>query len=797
MRYGHFDDAAKEYVVDRPDTPRSWSNYLGSTEYGAIITNNAGGYSFYKSSALGRFLRLRFNAIPMDQPGRYFYLRDQDRGDFWSTSWQPVGKSLRQFKSVCRHGTGYTTITSRYRGIESEATYFVPLGRTFEVWLLKLTNTGRTSRRLSAFTYCEFTSNWAATQDLINLQFSQYCVSATRPEPNLLHIGVLDNLPENPQDFTDNDQGRWSFMGLVGAEVAGVDTCREAFIGPYRTYANPLVVEQGRCTGSLADGDNACGTFQADLALAPGESKEFMVLLGVGRAETTGVEILREFASTAKARAALAAVKEFWHARLGSLTCATPDPAFNSMVNVWNAYNAQITYAWSRAASLVYAGERDGLGYRDSLQDMLGVMAAIPDEAVKRLELLITGQTACGGAMPIVRPFRHRPGQEPAPAADEYRSDDCLWMFNAVPAYVKETGNLAWYNQVLPYADHGSATVLGHLRRALEFNLERTGAHGLPCGLLADWNDCLKLGFKGESIFVTFQVRYGLLVYRDICARLERPEEGAWAAAELAKLDAAIRLHTWDGKWFLRGWCEDGGKLGTAAAAEGQIFMEPQPWAVISGAATPEQAQTAMDSLHDRLATEFGIRICAPPFRETPHHVVRAVLLNGGMKENGGIFSHTQSWAVIAEAMMGRADRAWDYYRRFMPAAYNDRAEVRQIEPYVHCQSTHSPESGRSGASRIPWLSGTASWAYVAATQYLLGVRPDYDGLVIDPCLPLEWKEISVTRRFRGCEFRIRICNGAKGKGVKRLTLNGQTVSGNLLPLSGFAAVNDVVAELE
>lgn len=795
MRYGHFDDTKKEYVIERPDTPRSWSNYLGSTRYGAIITNNAGGYSFFHSAANGRFLRLRFNGVPMDQPGRNFYLRDNADGDFWSTAWQPVGKPLDRYQSTCRHGTAYTVIQSTYREIESESTYFVPLNRDYECWILKVRNTGKTARKLSAFTYCEFSNNWSTLQDLINLQFSQYCIKGS-VEQGMMRIALLDHLPEDPANFINNDQSRHAFMTVVGAEIAGFDTDREVFLGPYRSYDRPLVVEQGCCTGSQVHGDNGCGTFQINLSVAPGEERELVVLLGVGKGDREGAVARREIPDVAAARRALVEVRQHWHEKLGALMVQTPDADFNSMINVWNAYNCLITYAWSRAASLVYNGERDGLGYRDSVQDMLGVLPTMPGEAGERLELLLTGQISTGGAMPVVKPFAHKPGYETPTPEHAYRSDDALWLFVTVPAYVKETGNLSFYDNVLPYADKGEATVLGHLRQAIQFNLDRRGTHGLPCGLDADWNDCLRFGHRGESMFVAFQLRYGLDVYAGIARLLGRPAELEWAQSQLKELDAALQQHGWDGAWFRRGYYESGAPLGTAQAEEGRIFLEPQPWAVMSGAATPEQARQAMDSVQSQLATEWGIMICTPPIKNTPYHTVRAALLNAGQKENAGIFCHTQGWAVIAEAILHRPDRAYAYYRAYMPSAYNERAEVRQIEPYVHCQSTHSIHSRRAGASRLPWLSGTAAWSYFAATQYLLGIQPDYDGLRIDPCLPSAWPEISVHRRFRGKDFAIRIRRGSQGYGVKSLALNGKPVAGNLLPIADCGEKNTVEVQL-
>jgi N,N'-diacetylchitobiose phosphorylase len=777
LKYGAFDDAQKEYVIERPDTPRSWSNYLGNARYGAIITNNAGGYSFFRSAAQGRFTRLWFNNVPLDQPGRYFYLRDRDSGDYWSATWQPVAKPLDQFETTCRHGTGYTVITSQYSDIRSVSKYFVPLDRDYEVWLLEVENTGNQPRRLSAFSFVEYASEWVPQQDQFNMQYSQYIVRCELSDGLISH-GICASLPEDPDDFQNRDQSRFSFLGVIGATPAGFDTDRDVFLGgPYRGYDRPLVVEQGRCTGSQAEGDSACGVFQVDLELAPGEKRAFAIVMGVGRAGREGRAALEELGTLERIEQCLQEVKDHWHARLGAFRVESPDGPLDSMINVWNAYNCLITYAWSRAASLVYAGARDGLGYRDTVQDILGVLPAIPEEARERLELMITGQVSNGGAMPVVKPFAHRPGCEAQPAAAAYRADDCLWLFNTVPAYVKETGDLDFFRQVLPYADEGEATVFGHLRRAIEFNLDRSGQHGLPCGLSADWNDTLALGYDGESVFVAMQLRFALATYVRIAMVLEQIDEATWAEARLAKLDAALEEHCWDGKWYVRAFRDDGSVIGSRTNREGMLFLNPQSWSVISGAATGDRALRAMDSVHEHLATDYGVMICDPPFTNTDVRVVRAVLFNPGMKENGAIFSHPQGWAVIAETLLGRGNRAYQYYRAYLPAAYNDRAEVRQIEPYVHCQSTHGRHSARHGASRLPWLTGTAAWSYVAATQHILGIRPDYLGLVIDPVIPSSWPGFKVLRRFRGATYEIEVDNGAHvERGVQQLWVDGLQV---------------------
>jgi N,N'-diacetylchitobiose phosphorylase len=792
MQFGYFDDEQKEYVIERPDTPRSWSNYLGSTEYGAIITNNAGGYSFYKSAAQGRFTRLRFNVIPMDQPGRYFYIHDKKSKDFWSASWQPVGKSLKVYKSECRHGTAYTRIASEYSFIKTDTLYFVPLGRSYECWLLKITNSSTEKRSLNIFTYVEYANNWNLFQDMINLQYSQFILKMDVVDGIIDH-GTNVYMPQRPDHFEDDGQGRHTFLAVAGADVRGFDTDREVFLGPYRTYANPIVVEEGRCKNSIAVGDNGCGTLQVDVELEPGQSKELIVLMGIGAAAVEGKKAVRELGTSSRVYEEFSKLKAYWHSRLAGMTAETPDREFNSMLNMWNPYNCLITYAWSRAASLVYTGERDGLGYRDTVQDLLGVLHLIPDEARERLEVMITGQVSTGGAMPVVKPFAHKPGSERAPDEREYRSDDCMWLFNTIPAYVKETGEISFYEKVLPYADKGEDTVLGHLKRALQFSLDRLGKHGLPCGLLVDWNDCLALGHDGETVFVAFQLRFALRTYIEICEVLKKPDETRWATEHLERLDENLEKHAWDGEWYLRAYRADGLKIGSKENEEASLFLEPQPWAIYSGHVSRERGEKLMDVVRSRLSTDYGLMICDPPLEKTDPNVIKARLFNKGMKENASVFCHTQGWAIIAETMLGRGGQAYEYYRKFMPAAYNTKAEVREIEPYVYCQFTHSKYSPRYGASRLPWLSGSASWAYYAATQFILGVRPEYSGLRIDPCIPSHWKELRITRRFRKKHYYIEIRNeSGVEKGVKKIIVNGKEIEGNLVRSDQVEEKNEV-----
>jgi N,N'-diacetylchitobiose phosphorylase len=795
MQYGYFDDANKEYVITKPDTPRPWSNYLGSTEFGSVITNNAGGYCFYKSAAQGRFMRARLNTIPMDQPGRYIYLHDHDNKDYWSASWQPVGKPLDKYKSECRHGTAYTDISSTYTNIKTDVRYFVPMGKLFEVWKVTVTNNSKKKRKLSLFTYVEYGCNWNAFDDLVNLQFTQYIITMGCKDGIIDH-GTNVNIPPKPEDFQFKDQGRHTFIGIAGAKVAGFDTDRDAFIGTHHSYCNPIMVEKGKCSGSLAYGDNGCGVLQVKISLKPGESKELAVVMGIGAAEIEGKAAVAEYSDMKHLADEFNKVKEYWQSKIEGMTVKTPDKEFDGMFNNWNPYNNLITFMWSRAASLVYNGERDGLGYRDTVQDCVGIAHNVPELVKPRLEMMITGQAHTGGAMSVIKPFAHKPGSEATP--QHYRSDDCQWLFNAVTTYVKETGDLSFFDKVLPYCDKGQDTVLGHLRKALEFNIARSGKRGLPCGLDADWNDCIRLGQDGETVFVAFQHRYGLKTYIEICEMLNRPAEVGWAKPILAKLDEDLEKNAWDGEWYTRAFKADGYKFGSKECEEGKIFLNPQTWAILSGHTKGEQAGTIMKSVKKYLATPYGIAICDPPYTvKTDWKVMLACLFNRSMKENGGIFNHIQGWAVMAEAMLGHGEQAYEYYRSYLPAAFNKKAEIRQIEPYVYSQSTHGKCSPRYGASRVPWLSGASTWAYYSAAQYILGVRPEYNGITIDPAISKKWKSFSITRRFRGKMLNISVDNtAAVQKGVKEITVNGERMIGSFIPVGKLKDKNEIMVKM-
>jgi N,N'-diacetylchitobiose phosphorylase len=791
MQYGYFDDVRREYVITRPDTPRSWINYLGSRLYGGIITQNAGGYSFYRSGARGRILRMRFNGVPLDQPGRYLYLRDDEDGDYWSASWQPVGKPLSAYACQVRHGLGYTVFEAEYGGIRTALTCFVPKGRAFECWWLRVTNPGSRTRRLSAFSYAELANDWHYKQDLENLQYSQYIV-VTAVQNGIIHR--KNNLIER------FDQ---CYFGLAGGEVVSYDTDRDAFLGPYRTPANPLAVARGRCADSIAVGDNACASLHTAFELPPGDSRDLIFILGVGAPDAEweslppGRSVLAEYGSPERLTHELNVIRDEWAALLEALQVQTPDPELDSMINVWHAYQTHMTFNWSRGVSLIEAGGRDGLGYRDTVQDMLSVAHSIPAPVEERLDLILTGQTACGGAMPLITPLTHRPGTETAPDTGHYRSDDALWLPLTVANFVFETGNAAYLDKILPYADQGQGSVYEHLLQALHFSLNHRGAHGLMLGLAADWNDCIHYGDTGESLFSTFLFYAACKRVAELAMISGRVEDAAWCKAQAELVKACADAAAWDGEWYLRA-ISPTGKLGSRERQEGRLYLESNVWAVISGAADSERGRRAMDSVHGHLATEHGLVLCDPPHRvPDPAFNLSLLVFPPGHKENGGIFCHSNAWAIVAECILGRGDRAYTYYRSYLPARYNAQAEVRQAEPYVYSQFTHGKASPRFGESRNPWLTGTASWTYIAVTQYLLGVQPVMEGLRVDPCIPAAWDAFEMRRRFRGRWVSIRVENsGHVNQGVHTLTLNGELLAGNLIPADRLGETNLAVVAL-
>ncbi len=809
MKYGEFDELNKEYVITSPDTPAPWCNYLGSVDYGAIISNNATGYSFVKSGASGRIIRFRLNSKSNDQPGRFIYIRDNSDGDYWSGSWQPVCKPLSTYRSECRHGTAYTKIKSIYRDIETNTTYFVPLDKYYEIWKFKVKNTGVSPRNLSVYGMVEFTNHDHYENDTVNLQYSQF-ISKTYFKGD----HVLQVINENGSEASADVEGSCDvmgdpscrFFGVVGAEVTAFDGERDAFLGNYRNYGNPKAVESGKCSDTQAYNGNSCGALQIDITLKPGEEKELLFLLGSGN-ETIAKDVIDSYKVAIKSNTDLAGAQleeliSLWHSRLENLQVSTPDDKFDNMVNVWNAYQCFITFLWSRAASFQYCGLRNGLGYRDTVQDIQGIIHLDCKLARERLWLMLSAQISNGGGMPLVK-FNHVPGSEATPDESEYakktgqsfyRADDALWLFPTVITYIKESGEWSFIDEVIPYADKGEATVYTHLKQAIQFNLDRQGCHGFPAGLFADWNDCLRLGAKGESMFVAFQLYYALSIFKDFASRLGNLSDVEWADKHMARLSSAFERYAWEGDQYVRGFTEDGYTIGSKNNEEANIWLNPQTWAVISGAAAGEKAKLALDKVYSKLNTNYGAMLFYPAFKKFGLPVARMVLFNEGTKENAGIFSQPQGWLILAETIAGNGNRAYQYFNEINPAAMNDQADIRVLEPYVHGQATEGIDTLNHGRSHVHWLTGTASTVMVSVVNGILGLQPQYEGINIDPCIPADWKAFKIKKNFRGKTLNIQVDNSAGvEKGVKFIVLNGTKIDGCYVSFEELKDKNDIL----
>ncbi len=796
MRYGYFDDANKEYVIDRPDTPAPWANYLGSPEYGAIISNNGGGYSFVKSGANGRILRYVFNGF--DQPGRYIYIRDNASKDFWSASWQPVGKSLDTYKNRCHHGTGYTNIKASYTGIDTEALYYVPLDKTHEVWSLKITNNSDKERDLSVTGYCEFTNDNNYEQDQVNLQYTQF-ITRTYFKGNRIKQVINENVNKGTE--VDGNTSFMRFFGLAGGEVASYCGDKEEFLGRYHTYANPKAVIEGDCGNKLNYNSNACGALETKMTLAPGESKEIAFILGMKNDAEAEVVIAgyKDVAETS--RNELEELKNYWHGKLNHLQVKTPSESFNAMINTWNAYQCFMTFIWSRAASFSYCGLRNGYGYRDTVQDIQGIIHLAPEMALEKIRFMLSAQVDNGGGLPLVK-FDHNAGHEDTPDDESYvratghpayRADDALWLFPTIYKYIAESGNVDFIDEVIVFANGGEGTVYEHLKRAIDFSMNRLGNNNMPAGLHADWNDCLRLGKKGESTFVAMQLYYAMTVLRGFAERKNDSEYMEYLDKVKKELGDTIQSKCWEDDRYIRGYKEDGMIIGSKHDPEANMWLNPQSWSVISGLASKEQAEKALESVHRELNTPYGVRLMAPSYVDHAFDGALMLLFNPSTKENGGIFSQPQGWIILAESLMGHGNRAFEYFEESSPASMNDKAEIRKLEPYCHGQFTESSESPFEGRAHVHWLTGTASTVMVGCVEGILGMRPDFEGLRIAPSVPSDWKEFEISKVFRGKKLNIKVSNpdGAES-GYKTLTLNGEAMTDNYIPCDKLADVNDI-----
>ena len=794
MQYGHFDNEKREYVIDRVDLPVSWTNYLGVKDLCVVVNHTAGGYMFYQSPEYHRVTRFRGNAVPMDRPGHYVYLRDAKDGDYWSISWQPVGKPLDQAKYTCRHGMSYTTYECDYKGIKASQTLMVPMDDAVELWDVRLKNTTDKERRISVFSYCEFSFHHIMI-DNQNFQMSLYCAGSSYDE-NIIEY-----------DLFYEEFGYQYFTSNVTPD--GFDCLRDSFLGAYRTEDNPIAVEHGTCSGSHELGNNHCGSLQKDLVLAPGEEVRLIFMLGEGNREA-GKKIREKYSDMANVDAAYAQLKDYWENKFAQLQIKTPNEGMNTLINTWNLYQAEVNIMFSRFASFIEVGGRTGLGYRDTAQDAMTIPHSNPEKCRQRIVELLRGLTTKGYGLHLFSPEwfdpdakkeKKKPFKSPTViptvnakdivhGLEDACSDDALWLVPSIIEYIKETGETGFADETVTYADGGEGTVYEHMKRILDFSAEQVGATGICKGLRADWNDCLNLG-GGESAMVSFLHYWAICHFLQLAEYLGRTEDVEKYQAMRERVGNVCNRELWDKEWFIRGITKNGKKIGTSEDAEGKVHLESNAWAVLSGAADVEKGKRAMDSVDKYLFTPYGILLNAPSYTVPDDDIGFVTRVYPGLKENGSIFSHPNPRAWAAECVLGRGDRAMKFYNALCPYYQNNMIEIRQSEPYSYCQFVVGRDHTAFGRARHPFMTGSGGWAYFSATRYMLGIRPDFEHLTIDPCIPADWKKFSAVRRWRGVEYKIHVENpDGVMKGVQELYLDGEKVE--RIPVMAQGSRHDV-----
>ena len=775
-KYGYFDVENKEYVITRPDTPTPWINYLGFGDFGSFISNNGGGILFDGDPGKRRLTRYRYNTMPVDRPGRYIYIKDTKSGEYFSPVWQPVMKKPDFYE--CRHGLSYTTIKGEYCGIKTEMTVYIPVGKNYEVWSCKLKNVSGDKKDLKLFPYVEFAHHDGHIDNM--MEWARYFMTCTCEDKTI----VFDSAPE-----FNNCGPLFGFMSTT-LPVESFECHRDSFIGAFRSEENPVAVEKGECTNTQNNADQSCGAFCCPLTLCDGEERHFLVIVGGTKDRDTIAETVEEALKLQNVEKDLDAIKNKWEELLSCCSINTPDDDMNKMINIWHAYQCHTTFNWSRFVSFYERGSDRGWGFRDSMQDVLGIMHAMPEKAKERIKTLLKIQRQSGNARAVLYPATGE-----TKGGD--RSDDHLWSVYSVCAYIKESGDYAFLDENVAYEDGGEGSVLEHLIKGLEFTRANVGEHDIPLFLINDWNDSLAAigkGGKAESAFVFFQAATAAYQLKELLEHMGKDcsyisEYYEWCRKNYKKL--------WDGKWFIRAFTDEGEKYGTDEDEENKIFLNPQSWAVLSHLPSEEEAQSAFDSVNRYLMCELGYISHYPASAGYDRAKKKFFPLHSGIKENGGVFCHASTWAVIAQAMLGRGEDAFNAYKATLPCRRNDISKTTLIEPYVYASALLGPSHERYGAGSNSWLTGTASWMYYAATQYILGFRPEYDGVLIDPCIPKEWHGFEMTRIYRGKECRLKV-KGSEGK-IKKLIINGQLVEGNFIhnSLIEKAETVEIIAEFE
>ena len=813
--YGHFDDAHREYVITDPKTPWPWINYLGNEDFFSLISNTAGGYSFFKDAKFRRITRYRYNGVPMDNGGRYFYINDGK--DIWNPGWKPCKTPLDKYE--CRHGMSYTRITGAKNGVEASVLFFVPLKKWCEIQKLTLKNTSNETKHLKLFSFAEWCL-WNAATDMENFQ-RNFSTGEVEIDGSVIY---------HKTEYKER-RNHYAYYS-VNVPVQGFDTDRESFVGLYNEFANPDAVMEGKPRNSVAHGWSPIASHYIEVELQPGEQKDFIFILGyveqpqeekyethpqslpkggmlitsLGDLDRTIInkvraqETIAEFDTVEKVDKAFAELGAFWDDLLDRYTVKTGNDSLDRMVNIWNQYQCMVTFNFSRSASFFESGVGRGMGFRDSNQDLVGFVHQIPSRARERIIDIASTQFPDGGCYHQYQPLTKRGNNDIGGGFN----DDPMWLIFGTVAYIKETGDFSILDEMVPWDNEPGTEVslFEHLRISFNHVVENLGPHQLPLIGRADWNDCLNLncfswdpnesfqttennsvGSKAESLMIA-----GLFVvcgkdYVELCQQLGKAEEAARAQKEIDAMIAAVKKDGWDGEWYLRAYDFYGNKIGSHENEEGKIFIESQGWCAMAGIGQEEgMVDKALDSCKKYLDSEHGMVLNNPAF--TTYHVEMGEISSypAGYKENAGIFCHNNPWVIIGDTVASRGNDAWELYKKISPVFIKDQT-LHKVEPYVNCQMVAGKDAARPGEGKNSWLTGTAAWMWLTASQYILGIKPSYNGLLIDPCVPSTAKEYTVKRKFRGGEYLITIKNpDGVQKGIRQLIVDGQPVSGNIVP---------------
>lgn len=807
MKYGYFDDDQKEYVISTPKTPLPWMNYLGCKDFFSLFSNTCGGYSFYKDAKLRRLTRYHYNNTSVDTDGRYYYIKEGDIA--WNPGWQPLKTPLDTYE--CHHGLGYTKVISSKNKLESALLAFVPLEDNCEINQLTLKNTSDIEKTVSLFSYQSFCL-WNAIDDMTNFQRNL----------NIGEVEVDESTIYHKTEYRER-RNHYSFYS-VNHPIEGFDTSKDSFLGTYHGTENPVVLEEGKSKNSLAHGWSPIASHHIKLILAPGESKQLIFLLGYienpdsekweapNVINKTGAKnMIAHYQTAEQVGNAFTALSDYWNTLLSKYILKSQNDNLNRMVNIWNQYQCMVTFNLSRSASYFESGTGRGMGFRDSCQDLLGFVHLIPDRARERILDIAATQLEDGSAYHQYQPLTKKGNSDIGSGFN----DDPLWLIACVSAYIKETGDVTILKENVPFdnKDDTSASLFEHCKRSFTYTLSNLGSHGLPLIGRADWNDCLNLNcfstepgesFQtcanyesgiAESVFIAgIFVQYGK-EYADLCTLIENPKEAEIAKKAVSNMEEAVLKYGWDGDWFLRAYDAYGEKVGSKDCKEGQIFIEPQGFCVLAGIGINNGlAKKALDSVHDKLDTKYGIVLHQPAFSTYYKNLGEISSYPPGYKENAGIFCHNNPWVSIAETVIGRGDRAFEVYQKTAPAFIEDISEIHRTEPYVYSQMIAGKDAAAFGEAKNSWLTGTAAWTFVNVSQYILGIKPTLEGLRIDPCIPSDFGDFSIIRAYRGVVYHITVNqkNHAQ-KGVTLLMVNGQPIEGTVIPFDTSAKEVNIV----